>query len=866
MALDIYVTSLGESASIVLNSIATFFSSGNGDLLKWMMFIFGSCYCFFSFLAKTDFKKLLLWPLAFVLMVLMLIDWKKDIVIHESINPLKTYPVDNVPFGIAFPLSVITSLSQYVTEKIEGIMNIPGEKNYEQNGMIWGSTIYKHTRNAKVNTTLLNDFSKFFDRCVWPNIKIRNTFTFEDLANSNDIFNFLKTNTKNGYGRVFIKGANPNESYPNVNIENYPKCRTALIYLEGKFKEESDNVLGMMSKMNTNTWAKQVSSMRQNIENTYDSFFNMSTNAQSILMQNLAINSVRDSVNNLAVSKNAMSASLNYTNTQGKLDRAGTWVSIGMMAQEYIPMLHTILMLIIICGFIPVVYMALFPTSTINIIKIYIQGLIWISIWPLFFIFIDFIMNIILSSHLSSFTEGLSGISLSNIDPVEELTWRYASLSGFLLIFTPYIAKMITVGAGNAMMSVSTSMMQQVMHDADKGAVGMSQGTYNLGNLSVGNTNMNNIGMDKFNIRPEQVIGGNVTQSMSGATLTTSPMGQTTYDTQPLIDNQPFNFNSGSVVSSGLSLASKQSFSTGLNMLNQKDIKDNISNILSNSESSSVSSNLAQSYNTISNFAEKYGHDVAHSTASDNYYGLKASAGLGASFGKFLNIGGSGEIGHKSSSLDSIISTNGINHTEAEAYNQAMQNINNTSQSDVHSFEQQIGLSKGQSISASFNQSLDQQQASNYAKNNSFQMNTNLMPEFKQHLIDNHGEQKTNYWLSSPNNQNDTGFKQAQTDFVKQNSQQYTDWYKTNSNNKNYANNTFQKNQDHIQNYKLDKEDIINNKKSTTFINNQSNIQHKHNEMMNKKQSLLTKNDKHKTSKIEKANIFFKNHPTLKKK
>ena len=602
---DIFVTSQGEVAKTVLDGIAAFFNSGSGDIFYWVTGMIGTFAVLFRFYMRQELRQMFIWLASFTILATILIEGKRDLIIHDQTKPIATYHVDNVPLGLALPLSSITGISSYLTDKLEGIMNIPGDMSYEKNGMIWGANLYSQMKEARINPELLNYWSRFLARCVWLDIKVRHKYSFNDLANAPDVLDFLTENTKaeGGYARVHIPGANPGEP----GAEDFPRCGPALRYLKEKFKEDALFNLESLSKFNANAMTKNIAAMKTGIENTYDHFFGLSSSAQNIMMQNLAMNAIRDGFHNIATSKNATAAALNYTKTQGQMARTSSWISIGVMAQEYIPMLHTILMLLLCCAFIPIVYMAFFPSYTLNIISKYLGGFIWLGTWPMFFVFISFIMNTILATHLKTYTGSFDGLTLSNMDAVESLTWRYAGLTGYLIAFVPYLSRMLIMGAGSAMMGVATSMTQQTAHDAEKGAQGMSEGSFRLAELSVSNANMNNISGHQHNLRPTEMIGGSMHQSLSGGTINQSATGQIAYDNSSMIDKQPFDFRQGESVATGLSQTqsmhesnritasqlSQENYAAGLNTLNQTGVREGLNHVIQNAESSGSVANLA---------------------------------------------------------------------------------------------------------------------------------------------------------------------------------------------------------------------------------------------------------------------------------
>ena len=803
----IYVTAQGEVAKTIFDGIAAFFNAGHGKIFYWVIGMIGTFVIITRIVTKQDLKGAFIWMLSFVILATILIDGRRDVLIHDQTKPLARYAVDNVPLGLTLPVSASTGLSSYLTDKLESVMHIPNDASYEKTGMIWGSTLFSQSREARVKPELLNGWARFLSRCAWLDIKVRHKYTFDDLANAPDIFAFLEEKTVApdgiGYARVHLPGSRAGEP----GAEDFPRCMPALLHLKKEFEKSALFHSKKLAQFDATALTKGISSMQSSLESTYNQFFGLSTSTQRIMMQNLAMNAVREGFQYIPMAKNHAAAALNYSKTQGQMSRTSSWASVGIMAQEYVPMLHTILMLLICCAFIPMVYMAFFPTYTMNILAKYVGSFIWLATWPMFFVFINFIMNTILSTHLSAYTGGFGGLTISNIDATEALTWRYASLTGYLLAFVPYISRMLLSGASNTMMGVATSMMQHIDHDAARGAQGMAEGNYNLFNTSVANHSMNNIGAHHQEMMRRERLFGSSHQLMSGVTETETGRGDKVYDLSGSIDKQPFSITTGERVSSGLSetqsryekLAASENaqfhenYTAGLNQLTQAGNREALNRVQQNSQSSSSVASLAEHYENILDTNTRFNEGQATSDTkgwSDDYgYDLRLGSGQ-----KFMFFGADGHYkqGWNKSGSDVDSASKDISFAEANAYKRSMDAIQNATQADIDNLEKAMGLSKENSFASSFNKAfgfnksaqkhseLAEQagEAANYAKNHEFGFTTDQMPAFREFLDNKYSPDQVAKWMGDHRTQNDPLFKAAQSEFVQENSNMYLDWYR----------------------------------------------------------------------------------------
>lgn len=803
----IYVTAQGEVAKTIFDGIAAFFNAGHGKIFYWVIGMIGTFVIITRIVTKQDLKGAFIWMLSFVILATILIDGRRDVLIHDQTKPLARYAVDNVPLGLTLPVSASTGIASYLTDKLESVMHIPNDASYEKTGMIWGSTLFSQSREVRVKPELLNGWARFLSRCAWLDIKVRHKYTFDDLANANDIFAFLEEKTIApdgiGYARVHLPGSRAGEP----DAEDFPRCMPALLHLKKEFEKSALFHSKKLAQFDATALTKGISSMQSSLESTYNQFFGLSTSTQRIMMQNLAMNAVREGFQYIPMAKNHAAAALNYSKTQGQMSRTSSWASVGIMAQEYVPMLHTILMLLICCAFIPMVYMAFFPTYTMNILAKYVGSFIWLATWPMFFVFINFIMNTILSTHLSAYTGGFGGLTISNIDATEALTWRYSSLTGYLLAFVPYISRMLLSGASNTMMGVATSMMQHIDHDAARGAQGMAEGNYNLFNTSVANHSMNNIGAHHQEMMRRERLFGSSHQLMSGVTETETGRGDKVYDLSGSIDKQPFSITTGERVSSGLSetqsryekLAASENaqfhenYTAGLNQLTQAGNREALNRVQQNSQTSSSVASLAEHYENILDTNTRFSEGQVTSDNSGWYQdiGGEVRLGTGKTF-KFFGADGHYKTGETSGGSDVDSASKDISFAEANACKRSMDAVQNATQADIDNLEKAMGLSKDNSFASSFNKAfgfnksaqkhseLAEQagEAANYAKNHEFGFTTDQMPAFREFLDNKYSPDQVAKWMGDHRTQNDPLFKAAQSEFVQENSNMYLDWYR----------------------------------------------------------------------------------------
>ena len=213
--LEVWVTSQSGVMKTVLDGIAAFFNQNGGELLLYLVTAMGFLVILFKYIiGQPNFRQILMWFLVVAIIPVILINPREKVIIHDTTSPLEFHPVDNVPLGLAYPLSIITGVMQSVTETIEGAMHVPTDFSYASTGMIYASKIFRELKSLQPDPDLMSKWSQFIYMCIDPNVRVRNVYTYEQLFNAPNLMTFLKNNTVGGFNRIFMP-VNPNAPSSN---------------------------------------------------------------------------------------------------------------------------------------------------------------------------------------------------------------------------------------------------------------------------------------------------------------------------------------------------------------------------------------------------------------------------------------------------------------------------------------------------------------------------------------------------------------------------------------------------------------------------------------------------------------------------
>lgn len=781
--LEVWVTSQSGVMKTVLDGIAAFFNQNGGDLLLYLVTVMGAIVVLFKYIQKPDFKQVLTWVLLLSIIPVTLINPREKVMINDSTSTLEKHPVDNVPLGLAYPLSIITSTMQSVTKTLESAMHVPTDFSYATTGMVYASKLFKELNSFQPDPDLMSQWSQFIYMCVDPNVRVRHRYTYKQLFDAPNMMTFLKNNTPDGFNNIY---APTDPSKPSINPkDNWVGCNTALTRLENSFNASmawNFKAAGAFDPMNK---IKDAIAIQNDIQGVYGYFYKLSGTAQEMTMQNLLINATKNGLSNISAQKNQTAAALNYAQTQNEMNSTSSWATIGMMAQEYIPMLQTILLMLICCAFIPMIYIAMFPSFTYNVLSKYLGSLLWVTSWGIFYVFINFIMTAFMKYRLNAFTDVYGGITMSNIDGVLSLTSRYTTLTGYLLIFTPYLARLVVLGAANTMSGLVTSISSGITSNAQASARSVATGDYNLFSTNVANHSANNASFNKHNFDREDRFGNESRSNLLGGTETVDAMGNMYRDNR--VSNLATHISKNEAVTAGLnegfnshlsnayseSQQAQQSWNTTLSRL--ASVNDNEAMRMSRQASQGNTANMStdQAYANMVDLSHRYGKDELTSAASSLNGAVGAQVSGGADFFKFFSASAYAKTEYSKSSTDTDSSTASMSASDQETFRNSLNVLSQSSQSEIANAESHFGVDKSNSIQSSltetqthsqnaaneYRMAMDYQQAASYAQTNGSSVTYNDIPQFESWLNNQVGAEQAGYYLNSPQQQGSAEFR-----------------------------------------------------------------------------------------------------------
>lgn len=634
MNFEYYVYTQGAALQRALNAIATFFQSSSFASMTSIALMIGAVMTMMYFFATRNTKHLYVWAIVFTLVPTLLLHQTARVQIIDKTEPRGVYAVDNVPYLVALPTWLFSTLMVGVTESVEAIFTTTDEQRYGRTGMLFGSEMYQLSRQANFRDIRQRQiWDDFFRNCIVDDIEINDKYTWNALFNAPDVFDFLSQQSMSPLRGIML----------DVIVQDFKTCREIFPDLKKQFNQASAEELNLLGTYLHGAKAQYyLSHVRQALENSYQTFIGVSNNAVQVLRQNMAMNAMRYSIN--ALSPNNGHAAINYAYTSNKMQQTSMWATLGLQAREFIPMMHTMLFFLFSCLSFIVAVVALIPAFTKMVLTNYIKTFAYLATWPPLFAILNALMLWGLESTSNATAQPMNGLSLSNARALDELHTRFGYMAGFLMMTIPVLAGKILQGGIAAAQAMNYQLASMINSTNARVSAASSTGNVDFGNLQMQNHSFNNTNGNKLDDNLLLRTGMATVQQRDGASITSlqNEDGRRLYNAQEAISRPVWQAQVSSMVQSSVNdqfssaiTAQRQNMNTFTdsysNSLQQSDRwNDNWSNSYSygDSHSASTEGQITQSHSKMESAIDNISQTMGWSHDQARAYAISANAGL----------------------------------------------------------------------------------------------------------------------------------------------------------------------------------------------------------------------------------------------
>ncbi|MEB7327178.1 conjugal transfer mating pair stabilization protein TraG [Escherichia coli] len=575
---EVYVIAGGEWLRNNLNAIAAFMGTRTWDSIEKIALTLSVLAVAVMWVQRHNVMDLLGWVAVFVL-ISLLVNVRTSVQIIDNSDLVKVHRVDNVPVGLAMPLSLTTRIGHAMVASYEMIFTQPDSVTYSKTGMLFGAELVsKSTDFLSRNPEIANLFQDYVQNCVMGDIYLNHKYTLEELMASAD-----------PYTLIFSRPSPLRGVYDSNN--NFVTCKDASVSLKDK--------LNLDTQSGGKTWhyyAQQLFGGRPDpnllfstlIGDSYSYFYGSSKSASQIIRQNVTINALKEGITSYAA-RNGDSASLvNLATTSSMEKQRLAHVSIGHVAMRTLPMTQTILTGIAIGIFPLLVLAAVFNKLTLSVLKGYVFALMWLQSWPMLYA--------ILNSAMTFYAkQNGAPVVLSEISQIQLKYSDLASTAGYLSMMIPPLSWMMVRGLGAGFSSVYSHFASSAISPTASAAGSVVDGNYSYGNMQTENVN----GFS-WSTNSTTSFGQMMYQTGSGATATQTRDGNMVMDASGAMSRLPVGINATRQIAAA-----------------QQEMAREASN-RAESALHGFSSSIASAWNTLSQFGSNRGSSDSVSHTDNN--------------------------------------------------------------------------------------------------------------------------------------------------------------------------------------------------------------------------------------------------------
>ncbi len=410
--------------------------------------------------------------------------------------------VSNVPFFMGKFISVVSTASYHLQQLFTKTTHGTQQAIYNWTGDIYaGRELFRAKKCRIANADLESNFREFCRECVFRDLGI-GLYSKEELSHAPHILDFLEKSTSN-IRTVRYKPLIPFETAERQDAELLT-CRQAMHRMnqlfQGKIANTKDLLFGEIGNDASFLLSKQGGDIR------------------ALIQQQVSIDTLKEELPGTLDSFAARRAAVLQRENQKTLGALGVY-SIVAMRNYFEAIIYLVF---------PIIALISLVSFGIQPLIQWMQFVLWVNLWPIFYVLVDFLLNSIWEARAPSVLGASSHLTLFTSDGLSDLYGFMESTAAIALAFIPFLSWILLKGGVSQMVHLASSLTAPAQAAASTAAAEKVSGNYSFGNLSLDNVSGYNTQMFK------QTYSGSLSQgSLSiddGAqTLTYTPANDELY-------------------------------------------------------------------------------------------------------------------------------------------------------------------------------------------------------------------------------------------------------------------------------------------------------------------------------------------------
>ena len=550
----------GEFIRDMFNAVAAVVGLGSfGSALRLAM-VLGLLYTLFLVAFSQNFWTTIRWFIAALLIYLCLLVPKTTVQIVDRFDPgLPGATVSNVPIGLALIANMTSTVGDKFTEISEDTFSLPNDLQYQENGFIYGSKIFKDAMSFQVtDATFSANLSGFIRTCVFYDL-LEHRYSVTELRETDDLWAMLTVTHPPNPARFY-------EWVGGGGATIVKSCDQAAADLDAQWTAETNRIAQIYGKQIAPelTEAAAQALVLGSLADAHDFFLGSSRAAaaqiQQVTIANLIDKAVRDQGAELgadalldAYGQARMESEMNHAIKQGS-----------RLAERFVPLFRTVAEALFY-GLFPILFpLFLLPDSGMRLLRGYTAGFVTLMAWgPIYVILHRIMMGTAGSRSLGAAYTPTSGeaITLVTQTGIEAVHADIAMIAGYMTLMVPFAAGALGRGA-MAFAGLSQSFLHPAQVAAQSSAREVSTGNVSLGNTSFGTHRFNSTDGNRYATSAFVDTGEGSWNTPEGGRIRMTAGGGRVYDGMGAISRGAAHVD----YQSGLSTALQSEASTSLEM------------------------------------------------------------------------------------------------------------------------------------------------------------------------------------------------------------------------------------------------------------------------------------------------------------
>ena len=402
------------------------------------------------------------WLMSVVLIYLVLFLPKATVQVVDKTGNAAPAVIDNVPLGLAFQASIVSSVSNTLTDLFETALQVlppaarlENELSFSNHGLMFGAHLVERSRAVGFTDAFFRaDLMSFIQNCTFYDVS-QGLISAEAFAASTDLWALMATTNPARFASVTdpVTGIAAPAPCPVAYAQINNRMPATVGRLLAKLGIETNPALQLAGGPMPAVAATAAINAQLPAAYVRTRIANAATTAAEILQQNAMINAVQEA--NLMMSQQTEDPSatlLGVSRAQAVAQLNAQQITGGRITAEALPLVRNSIEAVLYGIFPFVLLLAILfgGVAGFKLLKSYGMGLIWLSLWPPIYAIINYLGTLAWAKSAASgaylAATNTTGLALLTASPVYSNTVSAMASVGNLVMAVPVIAAAVVFG------------------------------------------------------------------------------------------------------------------------------------------------------------------------------------------------------------------------------------------------------------------------------------------------------------------------------------------------------------------------------------------------------------------------------------